>query len=43
MMHKGVYEGLFNIGSTVAEMQPNRSRLEFIVIAQEKKQWIATD
>jgi bidirectional [NiFe] hydrogenase diaphorase subunit len=34
---------LFHKGSTVAEMQRERSRLEFIVIAREKKQWIAPD
>ena len=27
----------------IAEMQRNHSRLEFIVIVQEKKQWIASD
>ena len=30
---------LFNRGSTVAEMQRDRTRLEFIVNAREKKQW----
>ncbi|MDW8308402.1 MAG: bidirectional hydrogenase complex protein HoxU [Verrucomicrobiales bacterium] len=34
---------LFHKGSTVAEMQRDRSKLEFIVTAREKKQWIATD
>lgn len=32
---------LFHKGSTVAEMQRDRSRLEFIVTAREKKEWIA--
>lgn len=31
---------LFHKGSTVAEMQRDRTRLEFIVTAREKKQWI---
>jgi bidirectional [NiFe] hydrogenase diaphorase subunit len=31
---------LFRKGSTVAEMQRDRTRLEFIVTAREKKQWI---
>jgi bidirectional [NiFe] hydrogenase diaphorase subunit len=31
---------LFHQGSTVAEMEHDRSRLEFIVTAREKKQWI---
>lgn len=31
---------LFNRGSTVAEMDRDRTRLEFIVNAREKKQWI---
>ena len=31
---------LFNRGSTVAEMERDRTRLEFIVNAREKKQWI---
>jgi len=31
---------LFNRGSTVAEMSHDRSKLEFIVNAREKKQWI---
>jgi bidirectional [NiFe] hydrogenase diaphorase subunit len=30
-------------GSTVGEMQRDRGKLEFIVTAREKKQWIATD
>ena len=30
---------LFNRGSTVAEMKRDRTRLEFIVNAREKKQW----
>ncbi len=30
----------FHKGSTVAEMERDRSRLEFIVTAREKKQWI---
>ena len=34
---------LFHKGSTVGEMQRERSRLEFIVIAREKKQWVAPD
>lgn len=32
---------LFFKGATVAEMQRDRERLEFIVTAREKKQWIA--
>ncbi len=32
---------LFHQGSTVAEMERDRTRLEFIVTAREKKQWIA--
>jgi bidirectional [NiFe] hydrogenase diaphorase subunit len=32
---------LFRKGSTVAEMERDRTRLEFIVTAREKKQWIA--
>lgn len=31
---------LFNRGSTVAEMERDRTRLEYIVTAREKKQWI---
>lgn len=31
---------LFHKGATVAEMQRDRTRLEFIVTAREKKQWI---
>ncbi len=31
---------LFKQGSTVAEMQKDRTQLEFIVTAREKKQWI---
>ncbi|MCX8107232.1 MAG: bidirectional hydrogenase complex protein HoxU [Verrucomicrobiae bacterium] len=31
---------LFNRGSAVAEMQRDRTRLEYIVTAREKKQWI---
>jgi len=31
---------IFRKGSTVAEMERDRSRLEFIVTAREKKQWI---
>ena len=31
---------LFHKGSTVAEMQRDRTKLEFIVTAREKKQWI---
>ena len=34
---------LFHKGSTVSEMERDRSKLEFIVTAREKKQWIATD
>jgi len=34
---------LFHKGSTVAEMERDRTRLEFIVTAREKKQWIASD
>lgn len=32
---------LFHQGATVGEMERDRSRLEFIVTAREKKQWIA--
>ena len=32
---------LFHKGATVAEMDRDRTRLEFIVTAREKKQWIA--
>jgi bidirectional [NiFe] hydrogenase diaphorase subunit len=32
---------LFHKGSTVGEMERDRTRLEFIVTAREKKQWIA--
>jgi bidirectional [NiFe] hydrogenase diaphorase subunit len=34
---------LFHKGSTVAEMERDRSKLEFIVNAREKKEWIALD
>ena len=34
---------LFHKGMTVAEMERDRSRLEFIVNAREKKLWIAPD
>lgn len=34
---------LFHKGSTVSEMQRDRGRLEFIVTAREKKQWITPD
>jgi bidirectional [NiFe] hydrogenase diaphorase subunit len=34
---------LFHKGSTVAEMERDRSRLEFIVTAREKKLWVAPD
>jgi bidirectional [NiFe] hydrogenase diaphorase subunit len=34
---------LFHRGSTVAEMERDRTKLEFIVTAREKKQWIASD
>lgn len=34
---------LFHKGSTVAEMQRDRSRLEFIVTAREKNLWLAPD
>jgi bidirectional [NiFe] hydrogenase diaphorase subunit len=34
---------LFNKGTTVGEMTHDRDKLEFIVTAREKKQWIATD
>jgi len=34
---------LFNKGSTVGEMEHDRDKLEFIVTAREKKQWIAAD
>ena len=32
---------LFTKGSTVGEMERDRGKLEFIVTAREKKQWIA--
>jgi bidirectional [NiFe] hydrogenase diaphorase subunit len=31
---------LFHKGATVGEMQRDRSKLEFIVTAREKKQWV---
>ncbi len=31
---------IFRIGATVAEMQKDRTRLDFIVTAREKKQWL---
>lgn len=31
---------IFRIGATVAEMQKDRTRLDFIVTAREKKQWV---
>jgi bidirectional [NiFe] hydrogenase diaphorase subunit len=34
---------LFYKGSTVSEMERDRGRLEFIVTAREKKQWVAPD
>ncbi len=34
---------LFNKGSTVGEMERDRDKLEFIVNAREKKQWVAAD
>jgi bidirectional [NiFe] hydrogenase diaphorase subunit len=34
---------LFHKGSTVGEMERDRTKLEFIVNAREKKQWVATD
>ena len=34
---------LFHKGSTVAEMERDRSRLEFIVTAREKQLWVAPD
>jgi bidirectional [NiFe] hydrogenase diaphorase subunit len=34
---------LFYKGATVAEMDRDRSKLEFIVTAREKKQWIASE
>jgi bidirectional [NiFe] hydrogenase diaphorase subunit len=34
---------LFHKGSTVGEMERDRGKLEFIVTAREKKQWIAAD
>jgi bidirectional [NiFe] hydrogenase diaphorase subunit len=34
---------LFHKGSTVSEMERDRSRLEFIVTAREKKLWVAPD
>jgi bidirectional [NiFe] hydrogenase diaphorase subunit len=33
----------FHKGSTVAEMERDRGKLEFIVTAREKKQWISSD
>jgi len=32
---------LFQKGSTASEMEHDRDKLEFIVNAREKKQWIA--
>jgi bidirectional [NiFe] hydrogenase diaphorase subunit len=32
---------LFSRGSSVGEMEHDRQKLEFIVTAREKKQWIA--
>ena len=34
---------LFHKGSTTGEMERDRGKLEFIVTAREKQQWIATD
>ena len=34
---------LFYRGSTVSEMESDRTKLEFIVTAREKKQWIASE
>jgi bidirectional [NiFe] hydrogenase diaphorase subunit len=34
---------LFHKGSTVAEMERDRGKLEFLVTAREKKQWITTE
>ena len=34
---------LFHKGSTVGEMERDRDKLEFIVTAREKKQWIASE
>jgi bidirectional [NiFe] hydrogenase diaphorase subunit len=34
---------MFNRGSTVSEMEHDRAKLEFIVTAREKKQWIASE
>jgi len=34
---------LFNKGSTVGEMEHDRSKLEFVVNAREKKEWVAAD
>jgi bidirectional [NiFe] hydrogenase diaphorase subunit len=34
---------LFHKGSTVSEMERDRRKLEFIVTAREKQQWVATD
>jgi bidirectional [NiFe] hydrogenase diaphorase subunit len=34
---------LFDKGSTVSEMERDRSRLEFIVTAREKNLWLAPD
>ena len=34
---------LFHKGSTVGEMERDRGKLEFIVTAREKKEWIAAD
>jgi bidirectional [NiFe] hydrogenase diaphorase subunit len=31
---------LFRQGSTVAEMERDKTRLEFIMTAREKKQWL---
>ena len=34
---------LFHKGSTAGEMERDRGKLEFIVTAREKKQWITAD
>jgi bidirectional [NiFe] hydrogenase diaphorase subunit len=34
---------LFHKGSTAGEMERDRSKLEFIVTAREKHQWVVAD
>jgi bidirectional [NiFe] hydrogenase diaphorase subunit len=34
---------LFHKGSTVSEMERDRGKLEFIVTAREKQEWVTAD